>query len=750
MFSIHKNILLALMLVIISGNAWSQQFLDPPIEAILTAVRYIDNGAPEYALAVNYMIGRKDGTADPFNPNTIEDTYRSIFVFNISQIPSNAEIQSATLDASISGYQCSYCIAEFVGIYSSIDPTNAQQIWEEVGASGTVYLSIDYDQQVTNISSQSLKDDLSSTLGNSDFFKIGVLSASEGDNNTEAQAVFLTLHVTYTVTGETFQITVENSFQGGEVKVDGSNYPSGTTFPWEENTQHTLEAFNQDWPAPNNYYRVFQHWIEPGGSQNNNNPLTITVTQNGTYRAFFLKRFDFEVDNEFVDGGSGGTIKVNGQVKSAPDSITIIEGETVLVEAPTQTQTVNGKQITYNFLKWQDGGTSNPRSFVPNDHTNITASYKGHLVSLETDATASNNQRKMVWDDTFQKYHMVYEDNGDIYYTTTTGPDNAWTPEEIVAYDPDPNYQYAFPAISVSNGIVVIVWQERNSVFSNIYLRVKDAGGWHNSKVVANFALGLMGDPVATPVIVQGAESDFVFLIVWHDYVFNNLRIRAYKHSTDTFGAITDIPLTNSNSMYPSLAADPYTNHLVWEESGNIYCSWFDHGYIGGNEIYTWYVNKESVSTGTGYSDHVFPSVTTDYDRRPSVMWQAYSGPDLESQIILHRRREGSGRAESGWGSVTSFIGNDDYYKPSIMSFPGILPPSQELRAVWRRSDNSIWIGKYNGSSWSTLFPWLYGVDPNISANMSADEVAKMVFRSSGTSPYTLTTTSENLDWSSI
>lgn len=397
------------------------------------------------------------------------------------------------------------------------------------------------------------------------------------------------------------------------------------------------------------------------------------------------------------------------------------------------------KGITY--LRYDDGNVI----FYPKSNTTSEFEIKYHFQSFTSTAIEYNNQRKMVWDDTFQKYHMVYEDDGDIYYTTTAGPDNAWTAEEPVAFDPDPTYQYAFPAVTAENGVVVIVWQERNVGFSNIYLRVKDAAGWHDEKLVANFVFGSTGDPVAAPVVAKATEPG-VFLVVWHDYIFNNLRIRAYDYSKDTFGEITDIPSTNGNSMYPSLAEDRFHDeHLVWEESGDIYYTKFDHYFdIQGEEHYVWHISKEKVSSGTGYSEHVYPSVTTDYDTRPNVVWQAYSGPALESQIILHRRRESSGGAESTWGSVTSFIGNDSYYKPSITGFPGV-SSNQELRAVWRRDDNSIWIGKYNGNTWSTIYTWLYGFDPNVSANMSADMAAKMVFRNSGFSPYTLTTTSNNL-----
>jgi len=234
------------------------------------------------------------------------------------------------------------------------------------------------------------------------------------------------------------------------------------------------------------------------------------------------------------------------------------------------------------------------------------------------------------------------------------------------------------------------------------------------------------------------------FLVIWHDYVSNSLRVRAYDYGTDNFGTITNIPSTNSNSTYPSVARDRFLNtHLVWEESGNIYYTKFDHNGIGGNNEYTWWISKETVSAGTGYSDHVFPSVTTDYDARPNVMWQAYGGPALELQIILHRRRESGIR--SGWGSVTGFIGNDDYYQPSIIGYPNLIPSTQKLKAVWERSQDMIWIGKYNGTSWSTLNSGKTGVDPNISSNMGTSEEAKMVFRTSIGAPYLVTTSSDNL-----
>ncbi len=67
------------------------------------------------------------------------------------------------------------------------------------------------------------------------------------------------------------------------------------------------------------------------------------------------------------------------------------------------------------------------------------------------------------------------------------------------------------------------------------------------------------------------------------------------------------------------------------------------------------------------------------------------------------------------------------------------------MRATWRRIDDFIWAADYNGSSWSDFYQWMSGYDPTLSANVSGTQAAKMVFRSGGSAPYTLTTTSENL-----
>jgi len=67
-------------------------------------------------------------------------------------------------------------------------------------------------------------------------------------------------------------------------------YPSGIQFSWVPNSSHTIEAFNQNYQAPNesNYYRLYQDWSRPSPQPNTTtNPLPITVSATGTYTANF-------------------------------------------------------------------------------------------------------------------------------------------------------------------------------------------------------------------------------------------------------------------------------------------------------------------------------------------------------------------------------------------------------------------------------------------------------------------------------
>jgi len=344
--------------------------------------------------------------------------------------------------------------------------------------------------------------------------------------------------------------------------------------------------------------------------------------------------------------------------------------------------------------------------------------------SISVNATVFNNQRKMVYEGT--TYHMVFESGSEIYYTYSNDNGNTWSNGLFIS---DGNGGNKYPSIDIANGIVIVVWQQEFPSTGKICLRRKTASGWQAQQEVVSFFAS--AGFTATPVVI--ASGTFDYHIIWHDYSSNNLSIRTYNESTGWKTNATAIPSTNSNSLYPALTRDTYDfAHLAWAESGTIYYTKIQFN----GSSYTFSPSKENVSSGTGYSGHGYPSITTDYTRRPNVAWQATSG----AGPIIHRRRESSG----AWSSAQVFSGSDVYNTPSITGYPNVTNDNN-LAIVWRRDPTTIRLAKYVNSAWSQYLESVTGYDPNLSANFTGSEAAKIVLRSGSASPYTITTTSQNL-----
>jgi hypothetical protein len=172
-----------------------------------------------------------------------------------------------------------------------------------------------------------------------------------------------------------YSITVENSFGGGVVKVDGIIYNSPKQFIWNHGENHTLEAIDrQNFPENGiNYIRVFQNWS--GLSTASTLSTILSVNQNGTCRANFWKEFNINFQNSFTGVGNVGVIKVNQTQYNSPTLIfQVVEQNSINAEAVDQT--LNG--INYTFTNWSEAGGSNRNwTFNPNDHKTYTAYFSG-------------------------------------------------------------------------------------------------------------------------------------------------------------------------------------------------------------------------------------------------------------------------------------------------------------------------------------------------------------------------------------
>lgn len=178
-------------------------------------------------------------------------------------------------------------------------------------------------------------------------------------------------------------ITVKNSFNGGNLTVDGNTYynvsSTGVPFTWEESTfPHTLTASEQyvwDSTKQNYFWRRFNNWHAPSSGDHYINPFDIhTIDGDGTYTANFLEEYNIVFQNHFCSGGNGGVITVRNSQPSSPTSSYPVT-DTITAEAVDQT--ING--IYYSFDHWsQEGGTNQTYKFQPTNHTTYTAYFIGY------------------------------------------------------------------------------------------------------------------------------------------------------------------------------------------------------------------------------------------------------------------------------------------------------------------------------------------------------------------------------------
>jgi len=255
--------------------------------------------------------------------------------------------------------------------------------------------------------------------------------------------------------------------------------------------------------------------------------------------------------------------------------------------------------IDYIFSHWSDGNTNYTRELTLANNGNYSAVYTGHLYSISNTATSTNGSRKVwsndAWDPNNSEtpnnpgYWVVYEDNGDIYYTEyrvehVSGQYFYWTNEELIS-DGSGNSKYPSIAIagggygySASDREYCIVWQQyipSTGKYKIVYREFNTSGG-DDPHVITDQSTS----PNSKPVVgVSSGTFGFSYGYDWH-FVWDNGN--GLKFAADEY-YIVDVPNTNSNSHNPTITNDPHLFYgqiaIAWENSSDIYFQQFDFGY---------------------------------------------------------------------------------------------------------------------------------------------------------------------------
>lgn len=201
-----------------------------------------------------------------------------------------------------------------------------------------------------------------------------------------------------------WEITVKNSFTGGQVKVKNVAHNSPWTEPnlaWE--SWASLDAI-EDGNTYGGFIQRFQDWKKNGALQTRPKSTSVEITDDYnlsvTWEAWFKSEYNIIFQNNFISVGNPGIIKVGSTQYSSPTSeFYVLDGGTIIGEAINQTY----NSISYTFSHWSDGVNTYPnrvQPFPPNGHKTYTAHFTGKPVRVQNlhQVGAVGEPIHLVWD----------------------------------------------------------------------------------------------------------------------------------------------------------------------------------------------------------------------------------------------------------------------------------------------------------------------------------------------------------------
>ncbi len=482
---------------------------------------------------------------------------------------------------------------------------------------------------------------------------------------------------------------------------------------------------------------------------------------------------------DYVDESYNGLLRNSGvdapyKMRSCPftpDAATIFDGvsayggtflnQNALFEANTPVysvgapppQLLNG--IPSFLLHWsgtgvafQDATACSTDVVFTGTSSTVTANYKLHLGSSVSTASGCGNQRKTCY--SLDRYHLVYESAGEIWYCNSTDDGSTWSKEVRLSDGSGLNRQPSIACDPKAGAFpyVAVVWEKYESAnaLSTIYIsRQTGSNQWESPQPVGDYHSGVTpGFAGAFPVLTLEPDMETVAWAMSCDGQFvGNSGIHVWYH--DIMNDCTDMDImggTDGSSQFPSICEHPYINTngvigIAWAHGGEIKYTRATYDF---DRQVVQYSGCETVSNGSSLEDHSKPSLTIErYSSswRPVVAWQAYN--DITGYTAILQRRRESG----GWGTITQYAKADDFSSPSIVPYES----SVNLSMTWFEPDNeALHLAKYTGSWGSRIDLSASGRCPTLGYDGSgANTHFRTLYTSGANAPYSLGTTNQSL-----
>jgi hypothetical protein len=436
--------LLLLYIVLVIQISFSQP-------GIQTLTLYPTSSGPQchsccwYRCNNGYNIGRKDN----FFTNSGITVFRSTFVYDIwHNIPQDATIYSVKLIIMINSYGMANGTAKVVALplnTETCDTNNYNRMPSGNVCSAGIAYNANQDQTIENTGI--LKDSVQLALDYNGSLVLGVMSEQESTDNSYAN-LSMRLEIKYFL--PRYRITVKNSFGGGEFWIGDNHYVNTNQNGYYRDLNYgqvySLTAVDNQ--IFQNLNQRFKNWTKEnvnGEKENKNgNPLEITIDQDLTFTANFVREYNITISNNYPSLGNVGKMKFAGTEYDMPHNAFPVteDNEDKAFEAITNVY----NYIQYTFDHWSDNYPYASRIIKPTNHESHTAYYTGKPLPVTITGYQGNNNDpiNITWEEhpntnvTQYQVWRAYRHNGITY-----GPTQIATLNRGTTTFTDNDYQYA-------------------------------------------------------------------------------------------------------------------------------------------------------------------------------------------------------------------------------------------------------------------------------------------------------------------
>ncbi|MBD3224529.1 MAG: T9SS type A sorting domain-containing protein [Caldithrix sp.] len=381
----------------------------------------------------------------------------------------------------------------------------------------------------------------------------------------------------------------------------------------------------------------------------------------------------------------------------------------------------NGRDINYFFIGWN---TNEQATIDKPDHTEtinnveyytspvifhdenaqIKATYKGHLASSNSRATGHNNGRRIcrTQDDNL---HLVYEDDGSIWYSKSTDGGDTWSQDQRISPVKTQERYCLNPAITQYSNQLFVVWErvdvEEYADDHYIVWYKNEDGVWQDKTIISedDFNVDQTDNPDCRRPAIAAADI-YEVVVAWRDLDNNKIKVRHYDNNSEEWSAIDEIntdayPVCGMSSPQPE-NDDDFPVKIVWAKDGHIY---YKAGQKHDNGYWSW----ETTVNLTGdmpfyYSDHLRPSLAMDIDNHGHLAWEGDDDLMAITKNIFYQQYDFSVYPPQTIGSLKYVdmvdLGNDNICDATIGA-------ENDLITIFYQKFDKVYRKQKESGSWS-------------------------------------------------